>query len=281
MPVQATIPTNYTDAGKILGMFEIRNVIEAGSFGIPAILLILFYSPFGLTVTVICGSVIIIPVCGFALMGIHDYSLLNFLRVWLKWRKSRRILLYREERKVKWQINKKERRSLKSIIFGTHDNPGVSYSNSRQHSTQAFVPVSDIKDGVIITNDGRYVKILEILPVNFHLKSAAEQQNIIYYFASYLKIAPDNLQFLAYTGRANIDAWCGQMEAFYESERNEDCRDMILENAELVNDLAANEAVSRNFYIVFAINGSSEEYEQIAAELEDQAHTARQYAYAY
>jgi hypothetical protein len=101
MKTQATIPNNYTDAGKILGMFEIRNVIEAGIFGVPAILLTLFYSPFGLTVTLICGAVIIVPVCGFALMGIHDYSLLTFLRVWISWRKGRRILLYRENRRLK------------------------------------------------------------------------------------------------------------------------------------------------------------------------------------
>jgi hypothetical protein len=168
----------------------------------------------------------------------------------------------------------KKKIDLKSLIFGT---PTKAADNSNPFSSEGFVPVSDIKNGVVSTKDGRYIKILEILPVNFHLKSITEQQNIIYYFASYLKIAPDNLQILVCTGRANIDAWCAQMESFYNSERNESCREMILENAELVNDLAANEAVSRKFYLVFPYSGGASEFEQISDELEAQAQTARQY----
>jgi hypothetical protein len=34
----------------------------------------------------------VVPIGGFALFGIHDYSLLNFLRVYLKWRKARAVL---------------------------------------------------------------------------------------------------------------------------------------------------------------------------------------------
>lgn len=52
--------------------------------------------------------------------------------------------------------------------------------------------------------DGRYVKVIEVLPVNFYLKSETEQQNIIYYYASYLKIAPDNMQIRVLTQKADI-----------------------------------------------------------------------------
>ena len=37
-----------------------------------------------------------------------------------------------------------------------------------------------IKHGVIHTRDHRYVKILEVVPVNFLLRSAQEQRSIIY-----------------------------------------------------------------------------------------------------
>ena len=47
------------------------------------------------------------------------------------------------------------------------------------------------KNGIVYTTDGRYVKILEIEPINFLLRSAREQQGIIYSFISYLKISPD------------------------------------------------------------------------------------------
>ena len=44
---------------------------------------------------------------------------------------------------------------------------------------------------MVITKDNRFIKILEVLPVNFYLKSPSDQQNIITSYAAYLKIAPD------------------------------------------------------------------------------------------
>ena len=40
---------------------------------------------------------------------------------------------------------------------------------------QPFLPVRDIQNGIVETTDGRYVKILEIEPINFMLRSSEEQ----------------------------------------------------------------------------------------------------------
>lgn len=92
-------------------------------------------------------------------------------------------------------VKKKKRLDLKSLIFGGEKEtavPGSRFPNG----TQATVPVVDIRNGVVITEDGRYIKILEVLPTNFYLKSSMEQMNIIYYMAAYLRIAPVRLQIL-------------------------------------------------------------------------------------
>lgn len=94
-PIVILIPTNYTDAGKILGVFPIRNILEAAVLGIPLSLSILLLAPFSLTANIIILAILVVPVCGFALFGIHDYSLFTFLRLFFSWRKSRRIVTYR------------------------------------------------------------------------------------------------------------------------------------------------------------------------------------------
>lgn len=99
------IPNNFTEAGKILGMFEIRNVAEALILCVPLVLLTMFLSPFGLTGTLITATVIVVAVGGFALIGIQDYSLITFFRLHRRWRKSRRILTYRGS---KWIIKNKK-----------------------------------------------------------------------------------------------------------------------------------------------------------------------------
>ena len=42
-------------------------------------------------------------------------------------------------------------------------------------STQSDIPVREIFNGIVLTTDGRYVKILEIKPSSFLLKTPAEQ----------------------------------------------------------------------------------------------------------
>ena len=69
--------------------------------------------------------------------------------------------------------------NIKDLIFGKKIMPDSGGVQHYTESVQNWLTVSDIRDGVIITKDGRFVKLLEVLPVNFYLKSAMEQQNII------------------------------------------------------------------------------------------------------
>ena len=39
----------------------------------------------------------------------------------------------------------------------------------------------NIVGGVVVTKDGRFVKILEVLPVNIYLKSPNDRENIIFF----------------------------------------------------------------------------------------------------
>ena len=68
-------------------------------------------------------------------------------------------------------------------------------------SVQTFIPVKNICRGVIETTDSRYIRILEIEPLNFILRSPEEQYNIISTFAGWLKISPIRLQFKSMTGK--------------------------------------------------------------------------------
>jgi len=170
---------------------------------------------------------------------------------------------------------------IKSLIFGKQYGNGDSSATSLP-GTRGLIPVKDVRDGIIITTDNRYIKVLEVLPVNFYLKSPMEQQNIIHYFINFLKIAPSNLQFLVQTGKAVIDPYCERMEEFYHSEENENCCDMIYENAALVNHLALNEAVTRRFFLVFQYedkggNFGKHNYDSILATLNEQTYNAAVY----
>ena len=88
------IPANYTEAGRLLGLFEIRNAIEAAVVSVPILLFVFTLLPLGLTAKCIIAITQVIPCGGFALIGIQDDCLSLFLSGYFRWRKGRRILQY-------------------------------------------------------------------------------------------------------------------------------------------------------------------------------------------
>lgn len=91
------IPPNFEDSGKILGLFNLRNVIEAGILSLPFVWLAFRLIPVSLTWKIIISSVFVVPVGGFALLGIKDDPLTIWLKNWRRWLKNRKIIEYRGE----------------------------------------------------------------------------------------------------------------------------------------------------------------------------------------
>ena len=87
-----------------------------------------------------------------------------------------------------------------------------------------FLPIKDIRHGIIEMIDGRYLKILEIEPINFMLRSEDEQYNIISTFASWLKIAPMRLQFKSITRKADSDRHISILKDELTKEENVHCK---------------------------------------------------------
>ena len=140
--------------------------------------------------------------------------------------------------------------NVKSLLFGSVAETGGNESVYRD-SIQAWLPIKNIIGGVVITADNRFVKILEVLPVNIYLKSPADRQNIISSFAAYLKIAPDSMQFEARTLPADTAEYVRQMEEYAKNEENAYCREMIEDNIREIGRGIASEALRHRFFFVF------------------------------
>jgi hypothetical protein len=89
------IPANYTDAGRILGLFEFRNTVEAALLAAPLLYFSLVLVPLDLTWRLIVGITLAVPFGGFALTGVYGDCLSRFLRILIQWSLNRKNLLYR------------------------------------------------------------------------------------------------------------------------------------------------------------------------------------------
>ena len=89
------IPANYTDAGRLFGLFPIRNTVEAAILAVPTLFLCFQLLPFALTTNIVITLVLVVPTAGFALIGLGDDSLSRFLIAWWRWKRGKKIITFR------------------------------------------------------------------------------------------------------------------------------------------------------------------------------------------
>ena len=146
---------------------------------------------------------------------------------------------------------------------------------------QPFLPVKDIRNGIVETTDGRYIKILEIEPINFMLRSSEEQYNILSSFASWLKISPMKLQFKSITRKADSDKHVAMIRKELEKEDNEQCKTLSEDYIRLIKDVGSREALTRRFFLIYQYEAigrnESDDYSKIYGMLMTAEQNARAY----
>lgn len=147
--------------------------------------------------------------------------------------------------------------------------------------TQDFIPIKNLKHGIIETTDGRYIKILEIEPINFMLRSEEEQYEIICSFASWLKISPVHLQFKSITRKADSDKHIAMLRKEMETEESEQCKKLSEGYIRLIKDVGSREALTRRFFLIFRYEelrrNENSDYGQICSTLLTAEQNARAY----
>lgn len=205
------IPPNFMEGGTLFGgLLKTRNTIEAVILGL-AVGVPVLHLPFSLTVRVVILCLTALPLVLLALIGVSGMSLSAFIRLFFCFLHNRRILSrdgtqggkngktllpsWAQQRKSdceaedpplpksrsRFSVDLKQRSVTQFKTF-LQEEEAVQPLNALAD----YIPIEKIEHGVIYTRDHRYVKVVEVVPVNFLLRSAREQRSIIYSFISYL-----------------------------------------------------------------------------------------------
>ena len=193
-----------------------------------------------------------------------------------------------EESRKKQQMKLERRRNKqKTVIEKSLQRESVRKEREpkrkKSQTVEDYLPVEKIANGIVYTTDHRYLKILEIEPINFLLRSTREQQGIIFSFISYLKISPVKLQIKMISKKADINRHLDQSRLELEQEADPRCQELQRDYIKFVQKLSSKEAVSRRFFLIFEyepfnINRKTDEKE-ILSTLETAAQTAKTFLY--
>ena len=205
---------------------------------------------------------------------VRGYEIREKLRPKKNARKERLAKAHKVKKKAK-QRPEKERMPKRPAHIKEEKPPCVN-------PVADYLPIERIANGIIYTKDHRFVKVVEVVPINFMLRSAREQRNIIYSFISYLKISPVKLQIKVLTRRADINRHLDTVRREMAQEDNEQCRLMQEDYLDFVQQVGSHEAVTRRFFLIFEYEPwnntrRSEQEDEAIQSLQSAVHTASNY----
>jgi type IV secretory pathway VirB4 component len=124
--------------------------------------------------------------------------------------------------------------------------------------TQDFIPVREIRDGIIVLEDGSLRAILLASAINIALKSADEQQAIVMQFQGFLNSIEFPVQISIQSRRHDIKPYLLTLERRIEQQEEELLRLQTQEYIEFIRWFTDSvNIMSKKFYVVVPYSGGA------------------------
>ncbi|HBB37310.1 MAG: hypothetical protein UX02_C0001G0207 [Candidatus Moranbacteria bacterium GW2011_GWC1_45_18] len=118
-------------------------------------------------------------------------------------------------------------------------------------STQDFVDISEIKDGVVILKNNSLRAVLMVSSINFDLKATQEQEAIVAAYQGFLNSLDFPLQILISTRKLDINPYLELLSEKEHTQPNDLLRFQISEYHAFIKNLVnTSNIMAKNFYIV-------------------------------
>ncbi len=117
--------------------------------------------------------------------------------------------------------------------------------------TQSFVPVEEVRDGIMILRSGEIRAIVMASSINLSLKSADEQQATIMEFQSFLNSLDFTTQIVVQSRRLDIRPYLLQLEKRYEAQTEQLLKIQTKEYIEFIRKFTEDRSImTKTFFVV-------------------------------
>lgn len=118
-------------------------------------------------------------------------------------------------------------------------------------ATQAFVPVKEVRNGVIILKEGGYRGVLMCSSINFALKSEDEQRAIVGGFQNFLNTLDFTVEIVVHSRKMDIRPYLALLNERMEAQSTELMRIQLREYIQFIRGFMDSTSImTKLFYIV-------------------------------
>lgn len=131
-------------------------------------------------------------------------------------------------------------------------------------SVQEWLPFEIIlENGIIKLKNASYIKIIEVIPINFNLKSELEKEAILNSYQIFLKTCNFDFQILIQSNKENIEKHISQinLQKKKEKENIQKIADNYIQYMKELNQ--SKKSSNKNFYIVIKNSVENEKIQKV------------------
>ena len=118
-------------------------------------------------------------------------------------------------------------------------------------TSQDFVPIKEIRDGVVVLQDGSLRSLIIASSLNFALKSSDEQNSIIFQFQNFLNSLDFSVQIFIQSKKLDIRPYIALLEERYKEQVTELMKIQTREYIEFIKTFVDNSSImTKSFFVV-------------------------------
>ena len=116
---------------------------------------------------------------------------------------------------------------------------------------QQFIPIKQIREGVMLMDDHSMKGILLVSSINFALKSDEEQGAIIYNFQNFLNSLDFSCQIIINSRKVNITGYIDKLKELEKNQKNELLKIQTTDYRKYIEELVGSGSImNKSFYVI-------------------------------
>ncbi len=130
-------------------------------------------------------------------------------------------------------------------------------ADTKAKASQEFIPIKEIRDGVVILKDGGMRLGLIVSSINFALKSADEQTAILLQFQNFLNSLDFDIQLFVESRKLDIAPYLTMLEERLVAQTNDLMKVQTREYIEFIKKFTeTTDIMSKSFFVIVPFNPS-------------------------
>lgn len=122
---------------------------------------------------------------------------------------------------------------------------------NKSKATQDFVPVKEVRDGIVVMKDGTLRAVVLASSINFSLKSDDERQAILYQFQDFLNSLDFSVQIFVQSRRLDIRPYLALLEQQRKKQTNDLMKIQVEEYIGFIKNFTENTNImTKHFFLV-------------------------------